>query len=98
MVRFHGLFSPSSKLRSKILPRPNEQSQSNLEGAEDPHQRHTKMSWAKLLKRTFNIDVLRCWFERELRFPPVEEFEFVPARRPLALGPYQKFGTSKEEH
>lgn len=60
MVRFHGLLAPNSRLRSKVIPKPKEQYQSALGGAGDPHQRQRRMSWAKLLKRTFNIDVLNC--------------------------------------
>jgi hypothetical protein len=60
MVRFHGLLAPNSRLRSKIIPKPKEQNESNHDGAADPQQRQRKMSWAKLLKRTFNIDVLTC--------------------------------------
>lgn len=62
MVRFHGLLAPNSKLRSKVIPKPKEknQSETNHGGAPDPHQHQRRMSWAKLLKRTFNIDVLTC--------------------------------------
>ncbi|PIR21864.1 MAG: IS91 family transposase [Deltaproteobacteria bacterium CG11_big_fil_rev_8_21_14_0_20_45_16] len=60
MVRFHGLLAPNSGLRSKVIPKPKEQSESKHDGAADPHQRQIKMNWAKLLKRTFNIDVLTC--------------------------------------
>ena len=59
-VRFHGLLAPNSKLRSKVIPKPKERTETNHGRVADPHQRQRKMSWAKLLKRTFNIDVLTC--------------------------------------
>lgn len=60
MVRFHGLLAPNSKLRSKVIPKPKEQSEGSVSGPGDPNQSQRRMYWAKLLKRTFDIDVLTC--------------------------------------
>lgn len=59
MVRFHGLLAPNSKFRSKVIPKPKEQNVAT-HSPNNSYQSHRKMSWAKLLKRTFNIDVLTC--------------------------------------
>jgi len=51
--------APNSKLRKKIIPKPKElNSPNNVDNLTNQNQR--RMSWAKLLKRTFNIDVFKC--------------------------------------
>jgi hypothetical protein len=60
MVRFHGLLAPNSKLRSKIIPKPKAKSEGDHGDVDNPNQSQRKINWAKLLKRTFNIDVLQC--------------------------------------
>jgi hypothetical protein len=60
LCRFHGVLAPNAKLRSKIVPAPAER-------ATEPPTDHAqgqgeipRMSWARLLKRVFDIDVERC--------------------------------------
>jgi hypothetical protein len=55
-----GVLAPNAKLRSKIVPAPPER-------ATDPPTDHARaqgetprMSWARLLKRVFDIDIERC--------------------------------------
>ena len=60
LIRFHGVLAPNAKLRSKIVPTPAERA---TEPAADhaPAQRETpRMSWARLLKRVFDIDIEHC--------------------------------------
>jgi hypothetical protein len=47
LIRFHGVLAPNAKLRSKIVPAPA-----------PPAPART--SWARLLKRVFDIDVEQC--------------------------------------
>ena len=56
LIRFHGVLAPNAKLRSKIVPAPPER-------ATEPPDEHAhaqgapaRMSWARLLKRVFDID------------------------------------------
>jgi Putative transposase/Glutaredoxin len=60
LIRFHGVLAPNAKLRSKIVPAPPER-------ATEPPTDHARaqgetprMSWARLLKRVFDIDIERC--------------------------------------
>jgi hypothetical protein len=58
--RFHGVLAPNAKLRSEIFP-------SSVEQATEPVCDHAhaqgapaRMSWARLLKRVFDIDIEHC--------------------------------------
>jgi len=58
--RAHGVLAPNAKLRSKIVPAP---AQRATEPPTDhvPAQGETRrMSWARLLKRVFDIDIDHC--------------------------------------
>ncbi len=58
--RFHGVLAPNAKLRSEIIPNPPEQA---TEPACDHAQAQgapARMSWARLLKRVFDIDIEHC--------------------------------------
>ena len=54
------MLAPNAKLRSKIVPSPAERATET--SSEDAHaQGETpRMSWARLLKRVFDIDVEHC--------------------------------------
>jgi hypothetical protein len=58
--RFHGVLAPNAKLRSKIVPAPPERATET--SSEDAHAQGEipRMSWARLLKRVFDIDVEHC--------------------------------------
>jgi len=60
LIRFHGVLAPNAKLRSKIVPSPAERATET--SSEDAHaQGETpRMSWARLLKRVFNVDLEHC--------------------------------------
>ena len=55
LIRFHGVLAPNAKLRREIVPSPPEQ-------ATAPACDHApaRLSWARLLKRVFDIDIEHC--------------------------------------
>jgi Putative transposase len=60
LIRFHGVLGPNAKIRGKIIPRPPGP-------ATEPSSEHApaqgapaRMSWARLLKRVFDIDIEHC--------------------------------------
>ena len=68
LIRFHGVLAPNAKLRSLVVPQgppAHEEPASEaaaaakceVEAVEAPVQR---ISWARLLKRVFDIDMQRC--------------------------------------
>ena len=57
MRRFYGVFAPGHTLRARVVPQPPSPKQT---GRPVAPKRPASMSWADLLKRTFNIHALRC--------------------------------------
>ena len=56
LIRFHGVLAPSAKLRPQIIPgKPLSGSDDLGEATHQPVSAH--MSWARLLKRVFDIDI-----------------------------------------
>ena len=60
LIRFHGVLAPNAKLRSKIVPAPPERTFET--SSEDAHAQGApaRMSWVRLLKRVFDIDIEYC--------------------------------------
>jgi hypothetical protein len=62
LIRFHGVLAPNAKLRSSIIPGAqqnlNNRPDHSGDGARGSHA--SRMSWAQLLKRVFDIDVAHC--------------------------------------
>lgn len=56
LTRFHGILAPHAKARSKVVPKPEAKKAEG--GREVP--RKARISWAKLLKRVFGIDMESC--------------------------------------
>ena len=54
--RIHGVLAPNAKLRSEIIPSPPEQVSEPACDHANAHSVPTRMSWARLLKRVFDID------------------------------------------
>ena len=54
LTRFHGVFSPNSKLREHVVP------QKSVEEPENPKPKAYSMTWAQRLKRVFSIDIEKC--------------------------------------
>jgi len=54
LTRFHGVFSPNSKLRKDVVP------QHPVEEPENPKPKTYSMTWAQRLKRVFAIEIEKC--------------------------------------
>jgi hypothetical protein len=62
LIRFHGVLAPNAKLRPRIIPGrpdPHHDALDDLGGAPH-HSTSVRMSWARLLKRAFDIDIEFC--------------------------------------
>jgi hypothetical protein len=68
LIRFHGALAPNAKLRPLVVPQPPPaQAQTTAEAADTDgceagtvQARPHRISWARLLKRVFDIDTQRC--------------------------------------
>jgi len=58
LIRFHGVLAPHAKLRAAIVPSPVENTIGHA--ADHAHGAPARMSWARLAKRIFDIDIERC--------------------------------------
>ncbi len=58
LIRLHGVLAPNAKLRSEIIPGPLENTSEHA--ANHAHGATARMSWARLLKRVFDIDIEHC--------------------------------------
>jgi hypothetical protein len=60
LVRYGGCLAPHSSLRGAIIPTPRQQ------GVDEEQTETTspRWSWARLLKRVFALDMVRCPFGR----------------------------------
>jgi hypothetical protein len=64
LIRFHGVLAPNTKLRALVVPQESEPPAQATQPAECEancaHHRPVRQSWAKLLKRVFEIDLEPC--------------------------------------
>ncbi len=62
LIRVHGVLAPNAALRSQIVPGEADQAPNtaNRGGELSSVSTRTRMSWAKLLKRVFAIDITIC--------------------------------------
>jgi hypothetical protein len=64
LIRFHGVLAPNAKLRALVVPQAPEEPTGKSElTATEPgcaHGRPARISWARLLKRVFQIDLEHC--------------------------------------
>jgi hypothetical protein len=65
LARFHGVFAPNSKHRALVTPsgRGKGSSKSKNPTCPDdrtPAERHISMTWARRLRRVFDIDITTC--------------------------------------
>ena len=60
LIRFHGVLAPNAKLRSQVMPTPAPQTTAGEGDCQHAHSAPLRMTWARLLKRVFDIDVERC--------------------------------------
>ncbi len=57
LIRFHGVLTPNAKLRSKVVPTPAQQTTTGEGDCQHAHRTPVRMTWARLLKRVFDIDI-----------------------------------------
>src|ERR1700730_4069128 len=60
LIRFHGVLAPNAKLRREIIPSPPEQATEPACDHANAHSEPARLSWARLLKRVFDIDIEHC--------------------------------------
>ena len=67
-IRFHGVLAPNAKLRAMVVPQALDGSTEASTEAAPPatceancaHHRPVRLSWARLLKRVFELDLEHC--------------------------------------
>jgi hypothetical protein len=59
LIRYHGVLAPNSKIRSSIVPKYNKL-KTRINSKESIISLDGRLSFSKLLKRVFNIDVEKC--------------------------------------
>ena len=60
LIRFHGVLAPNAKLRSTVVPVPPQQTTTGEGDCEHAHSAPLRMTWARLLKRVFDIEIEQC--------------------------------------
>ena len=60
LIRFHGVLAPNAKLRSQVVPAPAQTPPTHAGDCAHAHSAPVRMSWARLLKRVYDIDIERC--------------------------------------
>ena len=60
LIRFHGVLAPNAKWRSQIIPSPAEPATEASTDHTQPQGAPPRISWARLLKRVFDIDIDHC--------------------------------------
>ena len=60
LIRFHGVLAPHAKLRAAIVPNPPDSTTGQAADHAHAHHSPARMSWARLLKRVFDIDIEHC--------------------------------------
>jgi hypothetical protein len=58
--RFHGLLAPNAKLRCEIIPSPADHATEHSTNHAQTQGASARLSWARLLKRAFDIDIAHC--------------------------------------
>ena len=64
LIRFHGVLAPNAKLRAMVVPQEPVEATQAAQSAECEancsHHRPVRLSWAKVLKRVFDLDLEHC--------------------------------------
>ena len=60
LIRFHGVLAPNAKLRRQIVPAPPERAAETSSQDAKAKRAPARVSWARLLKRVFDLDVEHC--------------------------------------
>lgn len=59
MIRYSGVFASNSRLRKQIVPKPQDETCEEPEPSQHPSTKKP-WSWAKLMRRVFEVDVREC--------------------------------------
>ena len=86
LIRFHGVLAPNSKLRSQVVPVPAQKTTAGEGDCQHAHGAPARMTWARLLKRVFDIDIERCACGGRLKLIAVIEEPAVIERILTHLG------------
>ena len=86
LIRFHGVLAPNAKLRSRVVPVAEQTTPAGADDCKHAHSAPLRMTWARLLKRVFDIDVERCACGGKLKIIAVIEEPAVTARILTHLG------------
>ena len=73
LIRFHGVLAPNAKLRSKVVPTPAQKTTAGEGDCQHQHSKPVRMTWARLLKRVFDIDIEQCACGGKLKLVAVIE-------------------------
>lgn len=57
LIRYHGVLAPNAKLRSQVVPKAKDENPSDVSIEDEFLKPKQYISWARLLKRVFNIDI-----------------------------------------
>ena len=60
LIRFHGVLAPNAKLGCEIIPSPAEHATEHLTDHAHAQGAPARMSWPRLLKRVYDIDIDHC--------------------------------------
>jgi len=60
LIRFHGVLAPNAKLRRQIVPSSAERATEASTDDAPAQGAPARLSWARLLKRVFDIDIENC--------------------------------------
>ena len=64
LIRLHGVLAPNAKMRAQVVPQepvePAQAAQPAACEANCAHHRPVRLSWARLLKRVFELDLEHC--------------------------------------
>ena len=62
LIRYHGALAPNAKLRALIVPKGKMSTPEEPDESKTEHSTHacSRMSWSRLLKRMFAIDIEIC--------------------------------------
>ena len=84
LIRFHGVLAPNAKLRAAVVADLVQPASKPARG--HAHGQAARMSWARLLKRVFDIDVERCACGGQLKIIAAIEDPVVIVRILAHLG------------
>ena len=60
LIRFHGVLASNAKFRSQVVPVPPARTTAGEGDCTHAHGKPVRMTWARLLKRVFDIDIEQC--------------------------------------